>query len=529
MISKVILKNFKGFQSIEFECNSDKNILIGENGSGKSTILYAISLVLSGSHIQIEKTSLASLFNTDVISSFLTQKDINKLPELFVEIYFNESVEEISSNFNLEGTHNSKETKSFGVSLKITPNKDYSKEIENALISSDWKVFPFEFYKVEFLSFNGKSYTSYTRPFKFLYSIINTSQIDTNQEIQKRIDEIYLEKISVEDRAKVNHKYRESSMELLSSLKNDSLIKDGGSEYTLHFEDSERSFRNSISAIKNGVDIRNLGQGEKVLLGVENSYSNLNESVKILLIEEPENHLSYVNMLKLIEILNLATGVQVFIGTHSNMIASRLGVDNLVLLKNASISKISDLEENTIRFFKKSTNQNLLNFSLSDRVILVEGNAEYILMEKFFHIIHGKRPELLNVTIISVDGLSFKRYLDIAKKFKNKNVAIITDNDKDYSTNIVERYSEYNGFGNIKVFSDSDDDNYTFEVCVYNNNQTLIDNANLTRSSDILRFMLNEKAEFALRLLEKLELSDGLQDFNVPDYITEAIHWVLNN
>ena len=139
----MILKNFKGFQSIEFECNSDKNILIGENGSGKSTILYAISLVLSGSHIQIEKTSLASLFNTDVISSFLTQKDINQLPELFVEIYFNESVEEISSNFNLEGTHNSKETKSFGVSLKITPNKDYAKEIENALISSDWKVFPF--------------------------------------------------------------------------------------------------------------------------------------------------------------------------------------------------------------------------------------------------------------------------------------------------------------------------------------------------------------------------------------------------
>ena len=125
--------------------------------------------------------------------------------------------------------------------------------------------------------------------------------------------------------------------------------------------------------------------------------------------------------------------------------------------------------------------------------------------------------------------MSFKRYLDIAKKFKNKNVAIITDNDKDYSTNIVERYSEYKGFGNIKVFSDSDDDNYTFEVCVYNNNQTLIDNANLTRSNDILRFMLNEKAEFALRLLEKLELSDDLQDFNVPNYITEAIHWVLNN
>ena len=529
MISKVILENFRGFKWIEFECNREKNILIGENGSGKSTILYAISLVLSGSHVQIEKISLASLFNTEIISSFLMRQDIKQLPKLFVEIFFDDSVDEIKNNFNLEGSHNSQKTKSFGISLRITPNKDYLKEIENALTSSGWKVFPFEFYKVEFLSFNGKSYTSYTRPFKFSYSTINTSQIDTNQEIQKRIDEIYLERISVEDRAKVNHRYRESSLKLLTSLKNDSLIKDGGSEYMLHFEDSERLFRNSISAIKNGVDIKNLGQGEKVLLGVENSYSNLKESVKILLIEEPENHLSYVNMLNLIEILSISTGVQVFIGTHSNMIATRLGIDNLVLLKNGSISKISDLEESTIRLFKKSTNQNLLNFSLSDRVILVEGNAEFILMEKFFQLIHGKRPELLGVTIISVDGLSFKRYLDIAKEFENKHVAIVTDNDKDYSINVVEKYSEYNGYKNINVFSDHDNDNYTFEVCVYNNNRALIDSANLTRSSDVSRFMINEKAEFALRLLEKINFSDDLQEFKVPDYIKEAIQWVINN
>lgn len=529
MIKKVILNNFKGFQNIELECNRENNLLIGENGSGKTTILYAINLVLSGSHALIEKNGLASLFNSTTISEFLKTKNIDCLPELFVEIYFDDSIVEIKNNFNIEGTHNSKKIKSYGVLLRIVPNTDFSEEINEALINSDWKVFPFEFYKVEFLSFNGKIYTSYTRPFKFLFSLVNTSQIDTTQEIQKRIEEIYLDRISVENRAKVNHEFRKSSVNLITHLKSENLVKDDDSEYSLHFEDSEKSFRNSISAIKNGIDIKNLGQGEKVLLSVENSYCHLKDSVKILLIEEPENHLSYLNMLKLIAILNSNTGVQVFIGTHSNMIASRLGIDNITLLKGGKVSKIQNLQNETIRFFKKSTNQNLLNFALSDKVILVEGNAEYILMEKFFDMIHGENPELLGVSIISVDGLSFKRYLEIAKGFESKNVAVITDNDKDYDANITKNYSDYNECNNIKVFSDQNNANYTFEVCVYNDNKSLIDGENLTTSSDVLRFMLNKKAEFALRLLEMLDSPDKLEVFIIPQYIEEAVKWVIRN
>ena len=529
MISKVILKNFKGFQNIELECNKEKNILIGENGSGKTTILYAIGLVLSGSHAQIEKNGLASLFNSTAISRFLNSRDIKLLPELFVEIYFDDSYEEIKNNFDIEGTHNSKGMDSYGVSLRIIPNNDFNKEIMEALIDSDWRVFPFEFYKVEFLSFNGKIYTSYTKPFKFLYSLVNTSQINTTQENQKRIEEIYLDRIPIENRAKVNHEFRKSYDNLLTQLKSSNLVKDNDSEYDLYFEDSEKSFRNSVSAIKDGIDIKNLGQGEKVLLSVENSYCFLKDSVKILLIEEPENHLSYLNMLKLISILNSKTGIQVFIGTHSNMIASRLGIDNITLLKEGNVSKIQNLQRDTIRFFKKSTNQNLLNFALTDKVILVEGNAEYILMEKFFDMHHQVNPELLGVSIISVDGLSFKRYLEIAKEFESKKVAVITDNDKNYTTNILEKYSIFDEYNNIKVFSDQSDENYTFEVCVYNNNKSFIDGANLTRSDDVLEFMLGNKSEFALRLLEKLDSSNSLEDFKIPEYIKGAIEWVIRN
>ncbi|CKB14885.1 ATP-dependent nuclease [Streptococcus pseudopneumoniae] len=529
MISRIILQNFKRYKRVDFTCNSEVNIFVGENGAGKSTLLYAVGLVLSGSHSQIERSSLASIINQEAILDFMGTKDINQLPEVFVEIYFDELCTEISSNFNIEGKHNSQKIKAFGLSLKIIPNQDYISEITSVLNDSNWTVFPFEFYRVEFLTFSGKPYSSYNKPYKFLHSIINTSLIDTQQEIQKRIHEVYLENISAENRAKVNHQYRINSFKFLETLRKDELMKENASEFQLHFDESENSFRNSVSAVKNGVDIKNLGQGEKVLLGVENVYSHLKETVKILLIEEPENHLSFQNLQKLVNMFNSNTGVQVFIGTHSNMIASRLGVDNLHFLDNGQISKLERLNRDTIRFFQKSTNQNLLNFSLGKKVMLVEGNAEYILMEKFFEMIHSKRPEDLNVSIISVDGLSFERYLEIAACFIDKKVVVITDNDSDYAGKVQSKYSSYQQFQNIKVSSDLDNDNRTFEICIYNNNKDLLDSFGLTKSKDLLGYMLREKTEFALRLLEKMETDYRSDEFIIPDYIEEAIEWIIKD
>ena len=529
MISRIILQNFKRYKRVDFICNSDINIFVGENGAGKSTLLYAIGLVLSGSHSLIERSSLANIFNQEAILEFMSTKDIKQLPEVIIEIFFDEINTEISSNFNLEGKHNSQNIKAFGLSLKITPNQDYITEMNSVLNDSNWTVFPFEFYRVEFLTFSGKSYSSYNKPYKFIHSIVNTSLIDTQQEIQKRIHEVYLDNISAENRAKVNHQYRINSLNFLHTLRKDELLKENGSEFQLHFDESENSFRDSISAVKNGVDVKNLGQGEKVLLGVENAYSHLKETVKILLIEEPENHLSFQNLQKLVNMLSSNTGVQVFIGTHSNMIASRLGVDNLHFLDNGQISKLEGLNRDTIRFFQKSTNQNLLNFSLGKKIILVEGNAEYILMEKFFEMIHSKKPEDFNVSIISVDGLSFERYLEIAACFVDKKVVVITDNDSDYAGNVQSKYSSYQQFQNIKVSSDLDNDNQTFEICIYKNNKALLDSSGLTKSKDLQGYMLREKAEFALRLLEHLETDNISKKFIIPNYIKEAIEWIIKD
>lgn len=65
-----------------------------------------------------------------------------------------------------------------------------------------------------------------------------------------------------------------------------------------------------------------------------------------------------------------------------------------------------------------------------------------------------------DVHILSVDGTSFKRYLDIARLLGIK-TAVIRDNDTDYEENIINRYKDCVG-DNIKVFADNDNTRSTF-------------------------------------------------------------------
>ncbi|HEU9514749.1 TPA: ATP-dependent endonuclease, partial [Streptococcus pneumoniae] len=103
------------------------------------------------------------------------------------------------------------------------------------------------------------------------------------------------------------------------------------------------------------------------------------------------------------------------------------------------------------------------------------------------------------------------------------------DNDGDYESKVQSKYSSYQQFQNIKVSSDLDNDNRTFEICIYNCNSDLLESSGLTKSNDLLEYMLREKAEFALRLLEQMETDNIREKFIIPNYIKEAIEWIIKD
>ena len=105
IIEKMKIINFKKFygeKDIIF--NEDFNVIIGNNESGKSSILLALDLVLSGSQSKIETIGLENLFNCKIIDEFMNgDKDVTKLPKLIIELYLKDTgIIEFSGNNNQE-------------------------------------------------------------------------------------------------------------------------------------------------------------------------------------------------------------------------------------------------------------------------------------------------------------------------------------------------------------------------------------------------------------------------------------------
>ena len=242
-------------------------------------------------------------------------------------------------------------------------------------------------------------------------------------------------------------------------------------------------------------------------------------NVDVILLEEPETHLSHVNLKKLIQKIAKTQAGQIFIATHNSLISTRLELNNVIILhcdgeKRPVTLKSLNLE--TAAYFKKTPPASITEFVLSRKTILVEGPAEYILFEKFYETVTGHVPENDDVQILDVRGLSFKRYLDIACLTKGK-VAVVTDNDGNVQKNCIEKYIGYSDMDNVKIWYEPDERKRTFEIVLYCENKGLCDKL---FSGDAQQYMLNNKTDAAYRLLCQND------DISVPSYIKEAFEWI---
>ena len=90
-IKKVHIVNFKKFRDFTIVLNPKVNIIVGNNEEGKSTILEAIHLALSGMYCgHILKNEISEyLFNKDIVGEYIQSLSTNNklsLPEILIEI-----------------------------------------------------------------------------------------------------------------------------------------------------------------------------------------------------------------------------------------------------------------------------------------------------------------------------------------------------------------------------------------------------------------------------------------------------------
>ena len=163
---------------------------------------------------------------------------------------------------------------------------------------------------------------------------------------------------------------------------------------------------------------------ELLLLGKEP------EGLPLLLIEEPEAHLHPQRQLRLMEFLRQAAegkiegtkrSVQVLLSTHSPNLASKIPLANLVLLEGRRAFPMAQgqtqLDAGDYRFLERFLDVTKANLFFSHGVLIVEGDAEVIILPVLAKLIGNDLTEH-GVSIVNVGGRGLRRFSRI---FQRKN------------------------------------------------------------------------------------------------------------
>lgn len=453
VIEKLIIEGFKGFKDrfcIEF--NESVNIIVGDNEAGKSTILEAINLGLTGLYAgkPVKNNISQYLFNDQLVKDYLASlTTVNKLspPSLFVELHFKKGPDTAF----LEGDGNCYKSSSVGVVFKIKFNEDYKAAYEKLLQAGDIRTLPIEYYDIEWKGFYRDAILSRNIPLKSAF--IDSSSAKGNNGSDVYISRIIKDLLTDDEVISVSQSHRKMKEAFLTDKSietiNQKIItasKITSKKVTISVElSSQKAWESSLITCLNDVPFNYIGKGEQSIVKTNLALShNKAKESNIILIEEPENNLSHTKLNLLIKtIKDNCSGKQIIITTHSSFVANKLGLGDLIFLSNRKTTKLASLTPGTKEFFEKIAGYDTLRMMLCKGAILVEGDSDELVVQKAY--MDANQGRLLvedGIEVISV-GISFLRFLEIAAII-DKPTRVVTDNDGDIAA-INKKYDAYLG------------------------------------------------------------------------------------
>lgn len=193
-----------------------------------------------------------------------------------------------------------------------------------------------------------------------------------------------------------------------------------------------------ITESKSGLGSQNLlFIATELLLLKRDSYQGL----RLAVVEEIEAHLHVQAQIRLIEFLQgevRDSGVQLIMTTHSTDLASKVKLENLIICKNDNAFPMghnhTELNKGDYLFLERFLDSTKANLFFAQGVILVEGDSENLILPIIADII-DKPFSLFGVTVVNVGNTAFLRYSRIFKRQElglgmlNLPVSAITDND----------------------------------------------------------------------------------------------------
>lgn len=301
IIYKLKIINYKLFQNITIEMNDDINIFVGENDSGKTTILEALSMVLTG---KINGGSIMNRLNLDWFNATVRTEfkqaiengQTPELPTIEIEAYFSGVTDEQIAIKNFKGTNNSLHEDIEGVKLEIVFDCQYATAYKQLLAEHKIKDIPVEYYKVNFRSFANPDYYVSTTSKKV--ACIDTTKKDYGPVLNRFVSSSINEYLTEEDMTELRHAYRSNRHEFTG---NQAVIRLNQKLQESHSFDGKKisinlresgidEWKSDMSVSLDGIPLENSGFGTQNMFKAE-LFLLQNTDVDILIIEEPETNL----------------------------------------------------------------------------------------------------------------------------------------------------------------------------------------------------------------------------------------------
>lgn len=475
LVESLRLLNFKKFKDQTFEFNEDVNIFVGDNNAGKSTILEALEIVLNFQHRgrPFSNEFSPDLFNSDAVAAFLASpKTPADLPVLVIEAY-------MKNVPDYRGTNNSLLKDAQGVQVKASFDPDFTDAYRDYLAAgAPITSIPVEFYKVDWMDFAWNVIKPITKQFRALY--IDPTRIHPTFSKNQYISNVLNTALKKDEEYRLSLNYRETLQSFNETDEVKTVNKDLDSDNKITDKKltiaantmPAGALQNGLQLEVDAVPFHMIGKGEQSKVQIKLALHNKSKDIDLVMMEEPENHLSHVELSRLVQdIEDQRDGKQLFLTTHSSYVLNKLSIDKICLLHD-SYKRLHLLDKGVVKTLKRLPGYDTLRVALSKKVVLVEGPSDELVLKKIYKDNNkGRLPEQDGIDIIVVRGVGFKTFIEIGKEIGTA-VNVLRDNDGDYANNVVEAQKEYAAYPNIKLISSADNNEFSLEPAMISANAT---------------------------------------------------------
>ncbi len=446
--------------TIDFESGNGLTMLVGNNGSGKSNVLEAISGIFHDLFLGKDSRKITCNYKLEYalneLDCILEQKngvlrcyapkfksreefveqnapnnviglysgEEDRLWTSFYESYYKAYIRRIKTNQHQERMH-----------LMLINKHYWNVALLTLLMSDNETLRPF----IE----NDIGITSVSR-IELSFSFKHFGEVN---ELLKA----FIDKINPEHKAKQTYTLEELKSRLTHGTHLDELGNSIGTESEIddlevfqfltqaYMPKNEKIIKGIIIEINDGITVQQLSEGEKKLILVKTVLEILADEKTLVLMDEPDAHLHEGRKPALCSMMREYPNRQIIIATHSPIMAQLANENELLMLEHEG-GKVTLLSEEKIDKIKhlSGTSWDIIGQAMmlkSNRPLVVfEGKTDVMYVKRALDMLKSSTPKYasLNVDFLNANGAgNIKSFVENLKAFVpiTKKIIIFFDRD----------------------------------------------------------------------------------------------------